>query len=172
MCLFLKNLLKWKAPNAVILPSNDHLVFSRNSAHLDGQHWSLLLARWTASSTIDRSALGSQNLCYWTHAYPSSWPQPQLCSRVYHVIIKVADDRSWLTSTGWVILPTWLFCVSSVVDALLWVLMCTKQTSHNSKWEFHDNSHWTIYMSLTENSLVLTFPSVSIRHCPIIESLL
>ena len=165
MCLLLwkwTSLLEWKGRNVVILIKWPLDIFEEQCSF--GCSLSIGLCCWQdrqLAAAIDRSVLENLNSCCWTHVYAPS--ERLLCSCVYHANIQVADDRSWLTSTGSVILPTWLFSVSSVVHALWWALMCSIKISTH-----HDNSHLSIYMPLTQISLFLTFPSVSIHHCPVI----
>lgn len=165
MCLFLwkwTSLLEWKGRNVVILIKWPLDIFKEQCSF--GCSLSIGLCCWhdgQLAAATDRSVLENLNSCCWTRAYAPS--QRLFCSCVYHANIQVADDRSWPTSTGSVILPAWLFSVSSVVHALWWAWMCSIKISTH-----RDNSHLSIYMPLTQTSLFLTFPSVSIHHCPVI----
>ena len=48
----------------------------------------------------------------------SCYPQVYGVTSVLSISIRVTNDRDWLTSTGQVILHTWLFSISSEEDAL------------------------------------------------------
>lgn len=89
--------------------------------------------------------------------YPQYLPPWPPHSYSHHTSTVVADDRSWLTSTVWVILAACLFSVSPIIDALWWVL------AYDTKiFIIFTCSHMSINMPLPQTPWFPAFQSFSL----------
>lgn len=127
----------------------------KECTHLGTQHWSLSLAGWRVYSGYRQINLGKSEL------RPGN-PYVASIAATVATLFTCSSCQHWGSDDGgWLSTCVHSFSVSSLVHVLWWALTCTIKT-----FTQHDNSSFSIHMSLTQISLFPIFPSASICHCP------
>lgn len=139
--------------NVIKLSPNDWLFSWRKFASSRVQHWFLLLVGRAFREVVSWLDLLQMNSWCWAQAWlpsPSPWP--------FH---SCPLHQHWLTSVQLVILSTWLFKVTPVVDTLWWAL-----TWDIKIHTIYAHCHRSIHIPLFQPFLLSYLP-VFISSCPV-----